>query len=114
MTLTTFLLARLDEDEAVARPLAPTDELVRESELDETLLRHVARFGRERVLKEVEMKRQIIALAYEATGLDMDRDLDRAVGAREASGVEFVGDRMLRALATPYMDHPDYDDAWRL
>ncbi len=112
MTLTEFLTARLDEDEARAtaaalrRAQGPGDA-TSPVELDRA-------FTPARLLAEVEAKRQLVHLAYEATGLDMDKDLDRDVDAREVSGIEFVGERMLRALALPYADHADYREAWRL
>jgi hypothetical protein len=149
MTLTEFLLARLDEDEAAARAVPagpwvvelddgrpypslvvegppPPPGAVREDQGDRDdpvrvvdsieeprIAEYVATFDPTRVLAEVLAKRQIITLAYEATGLDLDRDLDRATGARAASGIEFVGERMLRAIASPYAGHPDYEDVWR-
>ncbi|QAY63124.1 hypothetical protein ET495_07550 [Xylanimonas allomyrinae] len=111
MTLSAFLTARLDEDEA----RAVAEELRRGSgALDETHAGEVERtFTPARLKAEVDAKRRLLRLAYEATGLDMDKDLERAVNAREDSGVAFVGERMLQALALPYADHPDYDEAWR-
>jgi hypothetical protein len=109
MKLTEFLNARLDEDEAVAQRAhasTPGRGLFNGPGLDPVI-------PRDRLLAEVEAKRRIMRLAYEATGLDMDKDLDRAVEAREKSGIAFVGERMLMALAAPYADHPDYDEEWR-
>ncbi|MEL7974637.1 DUF6221 family protein [Isoptericola sp. F-RaC21] len=111
MTLTEFLTARLNEDEARAtaaelRSDRGPDGGTPRGEPDRP-------FTRARLLAEVEAKRQLVHLAYEATGLDMDKDLDREVDARQVSGIEFVGERMLRALALPYADHPDFDEAWR-
>ena len=112
MTLTEFLNARLDEDEAraraaVTRPHGDAGEQAGPAVVEGLLTPA-------RAQAEVESKRRLMKLAYEATGLDMDKDLDRDVGAREVSGVEFVGERMLRALALPYADHPDFDEEWRL
>lgn len=111
VTLTEFLTERLDEDEARATAAARrrdqgTDEPISPGEPGRA-------FTPARLLAEVEAKRQLVHLAYEATGLDMDKDLDRDVDAREVSGIEFVGERMLRALALPYADHPDYSEIWR-
>jgi len=105
------LTARLDEDEATAMATAlrrrqgPGD-VAPPDDLDPP-------FTAARLLAEVEAKHRLIHLAYEATGLDMDKDLDRDIDSRELSGIEFVGERMLRALALPYADHPDFDEAWR-
>jgi len=112
VTLTEFLTARLNEDEARAtaaefRGYQSLDGEAPPSGPDRVLTTPA------RLLAEVEAKRQLVHLAYEATGLDMDKDLDRELDARQVSGIEFVGERMLRALALPYADHPDYDEAWR-
>ncbi|HWV76025.1 MAG TPA: DUF6221 family protein [Isoptericola sp.] len=112
MTLTEFLTARLDEDEARATAAALRRDQGAGGTAPGAGLDPA--FTPERLLAEVEAKRQIVHLAYEATGLDMDKDLDRDVDAREVSGIEFVGERMLRALALPYADHVDYRAAWRL
>jgi hypothetical protein len=98
MTLTEFLLARIGDDEASAaeRPTPVS-----------------APFSRSRLLAECAAKRRIITLAYEATGYDMTVDLERETDERSRSGVAFVGERILRALATPYAEHPDYDPTWR-
>ncbi|QJW37192.1 DUF6221 family protein [Cellulosimicrobium protaetiae] len=98
MTLTEFLLARIDEDEAAS---AASDDAVPGGP-----------WSRSRRLDECAVKRRIITLAYEATGYDMTVDLERETDERSESGVAFVGDRILRALATPYAEHPDYDPRW--
>jgi len=103
LTLTEFLLARVEEDAAEARAdLATAGEA------------GTPGWSPARVLAECDAKRRIVELAYEATGLDMTVDLDRHVTARADSGVEFVGERILRALALPYVEHPDFVPAWRL
>ncbi|MFC8599452.1 MULTISPECIES: DUF6221 family protein [unclassified Isoptericola] len=100
-TLTEFLLARIDEDATTARTVPPG------------AVRAVG-YDADRLLAECDAKRRIVELAYEATGLDMTVDLDRAVTARADSGVEFVGERILRALALPYVHHPEFRPEWRL
>ncbi|PFG44114.1 hypothetical protein ATJ88_2832 [Isoptericola jiangsuensis] len=117
MSITEFLERRLDEDEKVAGAADLVSSGLEtppfSSRYDE-LTDHILRWRPSRVLAEIRARRHMLELAYEATGLDMDRDLDRALGSRERSGVAYVGDRMLRSLAMPYADHPDYDEAWRL
>ncbi|MBD5786056.1 hypothetical protein IF650_07675 [Cellulosimicrobium terreum] len=93
MTLTEFLLARIAEDEAAVGSLDAAPEP----------------WSRERLLAECTARRRIVALAYEATGYDMTVDLERESDERRDSGVAYVGDRILRALAVPYASHPDYD-----
>jgi hypothetical protein len=92
MTLTEFLRARLDEDQAAAEAWStpfsnPTAEQ-RE---------HIARHDPARVLAEVDAKRRIIV---ECESL-ID---DPAVRAMETA---------LCLLALPYADHPDYDQTWK-
>ncbi|MFF2453347.1 DUF6221 family protein [Isoptericola sp. NPDC058082] len=111
MTLTEFLIARLDEDEARA---AAAELRNRHDPGDAPQTNGLGQVSSPaRLLAEVESKHLLIRLAYEATGLDMDKDLDRAIDARQDSGIEFVGERMLRALALPYAEHVDYREEWR-
>jgi len=73
---------------------------------------HIARHDPARVLAEVDAKRRIIALADEASGLDMSVDNDRRVAPRDMAAEPYVGDLILRALALPYVGHPDYREEW--
>ena len=100
MALTEFLLARIDEDEAACATLEDGPG-------------PPAPWSCSRILTECAMKRRIITLAYEATGYDMTADLERDTDERAQSGIAFVGDRILRALATPYAEHPDFEPTWR-
>lgn len=103
MTLTAFLLARIAEDEAAADAAPagggpayladPTDPA--------------------RVLAECRAKRRVVVLADEATGLDETVDMEREAGSRGESGIHYVGDRILRAMAAVYDGHRDFDPAWR-
>lgn len=105
MNLTDFLLARIAEDEgAVGRT---------SGRVGETATYRADPADPERVLAECRAKRLIVTLAYEATGLDETVDMERATGSRGRSGVRYVGDRILRAMASVYEGHPDFDPAWR-
>jgi hypothetical protein len=75
---------------------------------------HIARWDPARVLAECEAKRRIVEAADEATGLDMTVDSERLVGPRDLVADPYLGDVMLRLLAMPYADHPDYAEEWRL
>ncbi len=84
MTLAQFLLARIAEDEMVAKEVPGPP--------DETGLSWWGKYGHlsvspDRVLTECEAKRRII------------------------TNWGFPG--ALRALALPYADHPDYREEWR-
>ena len=65
---------------------------------------HIARWDPARVLAECEAKRRIV---------EMQAANDEG---RHQVGFHFRAqtiERVLRLLALPYMDHPDYDEAWR-
>lgn len=61
---------------------------------------HIARHDPERALREVQAKRLLVSAAEKAIGFG---------GAEEA-----WADLVLRALAAPYCDHPEFNDDWRL
>jgi hypothetical protein len=74
---------------------------------------HIARHDPARVLREVEAKRRILdEVVDEATSLDMSVDNDRRVGFRDEASEPYLGDTLLRLLANPYVDHPDYRSEW--
>lgn len=141
MTLSEFLLARIAEDEAVARaategpwecanvhqsyrvqtvkrcgaspePLAITmDSEGLSDSIDATDGEHVARWNPARVLAECEAKRRIVMLHHCAPAVGEPWD---PVCTVEGYGVTTPNDcDTLRALALPYADHPDYRDEWR-
>lgn len=127
MTLTEFLLARIAEDEAVARkaredadadghwvivnfpyegshaasyPVAADDV----NRGDQPWEIHATRYDPARVLAECEAKRRIVSRC------------DLIIRGRDV-GMFGEGQRQdasdnLRALAAVYADHPDYDAAW--
>jgi hypothetical protein len=115
MTLTEFLLARLDEDEAVARDaMHPTDlydsaaEAVYERAENEGAplrgLRHFGRWSPTRVLAEVEAKRRIVEM--HSTIADLDPTPPEVAGMQRALG------KAVALLALPYADHPDFQEEW--
>lgn len=65
------------------------------------------------MLREVEAKRRIIDLH---AGMTEDRP-DREEDGRHAMAAQLLldtaVDKMLRLIALPYADHPDYRDEWR-
>lgn len=108
--LAEFLLARIAEDEAVLVAVLrdrPDWEVEDSSIIDATpgtgdqlyvahargeyISRHIARWDPARVLAECETKRRLIEL-----------------GEKDS-----YWDDVLRLLALPYADHPDYRDVWR-
>jgi len=115
MELSQFLLARIAEDEAVARAATQSakwwdwpgrdgrrEAKVRAHEDPYIALNvtngdatHIARHDPARVLAECDAKRRIVAMMD-----DPHRDTYEVYA-------------VLRALALPYADHDDYDEAWR-
>jgi pyrimidine deaminase RibD-like protein len=105
MTITEFLTARLDEDEAAARDVLENG-LVSWDEARQILYRagwhaeraeaHIARHDPARVLADVAAKRAIVAL-HPCDDCGMGNDPCST----------------LRLLAQPYAEHPDYDEEWR-
>lgn len=117
MTLTTFLLARIGEDEAAASRQLHTRSDVDPRGAPERAVGpgyHLHSWDPERVLAECRVKRELLVLAYEATGLDQTVDMERETDSRSDSGVHYVGDRILRALPSVYDGHRDFDAAWRM
>lgn len=141
--LVAFLRARLDEDEQVARAACEYAEAtwLLDEEFGETVLwwppepriaekerqhglpvvsdewrgqtiesggtriaPHIARHDPARVLREVEAKRRLL-YQFEHHG--------NSVRATVAPSTGGVWDDLLRMLALPYADHPDYREEWR-
>ncbi|MGW8565670.1 DUF6221 family protein [Isoptericola sp. NPDC055881] len=119
MTITEFLTARLDEDEAavrdaelhlergvITREISPW-ELIVDSHpdvLDRTGGRPLVTIHPDRVRAEVEAKRHIVAYWADPAG---------QWDARQAEAARAQKDRTLRVLALPYAEHHDYDESWR-
>lgn len=132
MDLLDFIRARLDDGEAFARnafgehnnavadwrelwsgavQVGPHEDPIETQ--DSQITRHIICHDPTRMLAEVTAKRRIVELAEEATGLDMQVDNEFRVGSRDSEAEPYVGDLILRLLALPFADHPDYDDSWR-
>ncbi|WP_402465764.1 DUF6221 family protein [Isoptericola aurantiacus] len=127
MTITEFLTARLDEDEAAARAAATTAERIHErtGRRDPRATRawtehgvmgpHVA-LSPARVLAEVEAKRRIVEWFSDRqmifTG-GMGDDRTDPTNYTPGPLVHEADTPVLRMLALPHADHPDYDEAWR-
>lgn len=105
LTLTDFLLARIDEDEDEAKAaMGPANSPMGDDAADEVLwmarnegvaeagIEHFARHDPARVLAECEAKRRIVEWY---SGSDPD---DQPV---------------VKLLALPYAGHPDHREEWR-
>jgi hypothetical protein len=105
----TFLHARLDEDESVARACAGDGEWDADSiaiygeGLAPEVRNHMARHDPARVLADVTAKREVLRLAegfHDYAETFMNGVASRMEGA-------------LRLFALAYADHPDYREEWR-
>ncbi|WP_127933425.1 DUF6221 family protein [Nonomuraea polychroma] len=79
--------------------------------LPDPLRLHIARYDPARVLREVEAKRCILdALASDVAqfsgGVEQQKFAERMATWAKAYAV-------LRLLALPYADHPDYQERWK-
>ena len=109
-----FLRARLDEDEASARPLIGMPGALTAFGV---VAQFIASTSPERVLREVEAKRSILGDYEEATqsphdlppGVHDGRDPDERI---RDEMILFALEDVVCALAAVYRDHPDYDEAW--
>lgn len=126
LTLTDFLLARIAEDEAVARS---SPDVERKSDAAVfTSLREptgTVEFDPARVLAECEAKRRIVEehpiyqgpriLEVDSTGTDFGCELCHCVDPVHADGIiESLGYcTTLRSVASVYADHPDYREEWQ-
>jgi hypothetical protein len=130
--LVEFLRARLDEDEVAASAASPgpwhvndeSDTVLAVDDIEvaegfalsgpqlRATTAHVARHDPARVLADVEAKRLLIEHAE--TVSSMDGQIEGGWGTRgSVPWNEDEGIRLLRLLALPHADHPDYDESWR-
>lgn len=100
MTLTEFLTARLDEDEALAQ--AAREDYRMDLRMARDMAQHSARHNPARVLREVEAKRAILA-----------RHTKEVWDGSCFDCAEPYPCPTVRAIAAVYADHADYDEAWR-
>ena len=123
MTLTEFLLARIAEDEAVARDAGERRGLPYESPLyvvDDNYRHDQVGIYPERVLAECEAKRRIVGI-HELDPIEVYSWGTTGGGCGlcdhscETGGDTWGHDpcETLKALALPYADHPDYRQEWK-
>ena len=116
MDLTGFLTARLAEDEAAARFMMDRETAGLQPRAD-----FLGFPLGERVLREVEAKRKILAEHEDVRDGHVYDHPDGPMCVRCADADrdgEHYAERpwpcqTLRAVAAVYSDHPDYDEAWK-
>lgn len=95
-TLIEFLLARLDEDEAVARSAGGDSwcgvSMREEGGATREQANHILRWDPARILAEVAFKRKLLG--------------------EQGYGGGVIAEWIQRDMAQVYADHPDYDSAW--
>lgn len=105
MTITEFLLARIEEEE-VALGLNLGDAVplpqARATAAAESMYRRRKR-------AECEAKLLIVSMHAEPIGR-----AGPPIGCPECGGAQLQPCRTMRALALAYLDHADYDPAWSL
>lgn len=133
MRIDDFLLARIAEDEWVARPFRNDLGDVRPWRCDEIggtvrngprplggpgdvaqasthlAAEHIARHDPARVLAECAAKRAIVELHW--TAIDQTGAVDGPPLCNECGG-DYWPCQTLRLLALPFASHPDFDPAW--
>jgi hypothetical protein len=137
LTLAEFLLARIDDDKAWVQMVlddyaqhlvnwsCPVTGVVNVGDPgmdgllptgDGPLAQHIARWDPARVLAECDAKRRIIELFRETTegedGISDDADFLRQMDEIATGRWEALRS-VIRLLALPYADHPDYREEWR-
>ncbi len=117
MDLSEFLLARIAEDEAVAKSASMEVPQAREEGevwgvwigrkwyQSTAYAVHATRYNPARVLAECEAKRRIVN--------EIAPEIADQLAGLSGGQILYRDDVLLRLLAVPYADHPDYDEAWR-
>jgi hypothetical protein len=99
--LVAFLAARLDEDEAAATAIH--GDQWGWPRASPGFAAYVARHDPARALREVEAKRAILAETFPLIESEWGGSF----------GVSRWGEELLKYLALPYSDHPDYRAEWK-
>ncbi|MBK5248131.1 MAG: hypothetical protein JJE50_01655 [Actinomycetales bacterium] len=100
--LTSFVLARIAEDEARSSEWTYTQDLGIRTRV---VTVHPGAPSSARVLAECEAKRRIVST--------MESAINGGWQSQSREEIEFVATRVLRALASIWRDHSDFREEWR-
>jgi hypothetical protein len=104
--LSEFVLARATDDEELARQYGDPGALRSGLAWASDVNRPVLEVDPSRMVAECEAKRRVVAQFVDAVA-----NYEADAGPQgEVTRLRFV----LRALALPYADHPDYQPEWRI
>ena len=106
VTITEFLLARIAEDEEQATRSKAEVAAGKKFAVFASWINLTA----DRMLAECEAKRRIVDLAQSVDG--DERYAAEVIGGVDGDTVDTDGADILRALASVYADHPEFDEAW--
>src|SRR5258706_16131975 len=110
LTLTEFLIARLDEDTATADGLGEQYAAMGPhiEGADRIRLHALLRVTAIRMLREVDAKRKIVAEYLEALSIQAGyKEVSSETANRKAL------EMACRSFAAIWSDHPDFDPAWK-
>ena len=113
MTITEFLLARIEEDEAVANEANERyDADMSLWVVDDDYRHDIVGATDKRVLAECAAKRRIVT-GMEALMGHEKTYLERMRHTEEQDTVYVIAASALQALASVYAEHPDYHEEWQ-
>ena len=111
MNISEFLLARITEDELAARAVIAECEESPPSVYDMAQVPMLNAGAPDRVLAECAAKRRVVELHHDPYEGDDDYD-PACTGMYDSGSAESSNCDTLRALASVYADHPDFDPNW--
>lgn len=131
MTITEFLTARMDEDEALARESiidashwsvfavnehfgqVDSDDGAIANSVDLKDAAHIVRWDPAHVLADIAAKRALIADLATFDRVATEKVSSDPATSLTARGIERGIMHALRTLALPFTDHPDFDESWK-
>lgn len=110
-TITEFLLARIAEDEAFANTPYDFDAAI--DPHDTAVIAGRSAELKARWIAECKAKRRIVELSASWSS-QAERVEGHDAAAIMVKSQAITGETVIRALAQPYADHPDFESGWAL